>query len=1755
MSKEGPPGAAPAGAPRLPSRQAAPAGAAPPGAAPPPPPPAHEDHRRELEALRAELEGERLRSQEARRRFGLEARELREAAERERQLLADQLRSKWEQQRARELHQLREDGRRQREAEIRQLLRWKEAELREAQELLQRERDAAMRQARDLQRQLAEELVSRGGRAGAAAGAGLSGEGRAKLQEVLGKLRWEVDGEQAARIRHLKAELDLERSLFLKYILERFEGEPSPPPGPSRARPPPAAPAGPGSFPKPDKRRPRSLESLSSQSGRAARRARSLHGPWKPTRLPGPSQPCSEARGSPREASPGPQQPPSASSPGPSETVEDGAQPEAPADKGQGAPHTPGEEAAASEAEKQQQRLQPGWLTGSRYQRLVTQNTDLVKALADLEQRCTRLKDENVLLRNSSFSEMQEKVKRLKRKHSQLAGIAKRLEEGAQKLRESSLKVGGTSVPLAWSGSDVDPGKTVLARQLGKQLSEQARVLGTKDPQLQALQKECWELQSRLSAGQENVSLDSLLRESQREVLRLQRQLMLKNLSESFQLSKVNTDAVSPDVATQETSPSPDGGSEKSPSPKETPEALNPLVKDVESEAPTVGNGAENAENHHPETDVDHDGDPPLQVLKKQLAEKLQQCEILQREVEEKKKTSDDLERQLKQVLSENTRIAQENVELHENSKGTNKIKEENAEIRLKLIQAIEDHSSAVRWSKSLESKVENLEQVLQNMKEVGEKQRQLESEHEETLLVLQKKEEEIKHLQQMQTGIRREHGEAIQILEVQVRELENQYRSQTEQFNLLSQEFDELQIKETGLLESLLPHATSHSRAIMASGKWEQDTQPGFRCDQDQNGSNENCISINLAGLQRKRGKLESLPDSPSGPPPMQKSLKLCPSEEDVDEELDTDAVPLNFQVENQGPSNLHVFLVRHSYDPFKGPNKNPEVELPLTAGEYVYIYGEMDADGFYEGELMDGRRGLIPSNLVEEVSANDLMSFVPSELSDICYNSNHERGFSGRSASSEERSDSSDEDMCVHPLSIRLKKGLWDNPRVVPYPKNLTLIEQFSTSIIIGWDPPSMQSHCRKIHSYNIYVNADLLQNVKHGCQMKAMVENLDLKLHSYRISVQSVTDVGNSDSRQCTFLVGAGAIIAPTLLKLQNITATSAEITWLPSNSNYTHVVYLNEKEHDVTKAGVYWYIFQNLTPSSQYFVRVETQVLHETLLFPQENLEQKSTAITFTTPSAGPPEAPLDVQVQPISSEEFFVVSWLPVTIDAVGSSNGVKVTGYAIYINGQKVTEVMSATAGSVSLAASQLGLFDGSWKVSVRTLSPVGESEDSVPALISPILLKALPLLSKSAASNQVPELNFQERVESEDGRLSTKNNDTPSILSHKSMTNADTNFIIHFTSSCRESASAPLNSFQNHLPTSTLTSSSNALNENRDGSSPDSSVGKPSSKVCPLLKCEGSTSSTPTALKALPRETQLSLLSKKKLEEYSVAEKVVSRIHPADHNIKMYTMTHYTGMIPEVSSRQQKFDSSDSSCLTPESSVEFELKNYSYRNVGTYNFCFLPCSYLEKNHTKEMKQFCKGLSNLSVSQGKRKQQQISKTEGQEIQPGDPNHISDISDVQEENSQEHRRNISGQENPRSHSRPTSPVDLANARIAAMNLGAEQTKTSSVLNSGPQRSLNVGVQISDDPVRLFVALFDYDPVTMSPNSDGVEEELPFKKGQILKVIGDKDPDGFYRAECEGKEGYIPCNMVSEIYIESEEVKEQLLKKSYIKDENL
>ncbi|XP_065429222.1 peripheral-type benzodiazepine receptor-associated protein 1 isoform X20 [Chrysemys picta bellii] len=1448
------------------------------------------------------------------------------------------------------------------------------------------------------------------------------------------------------------------------------------------------------------------------------------------------------------------------------------------------------------------------------YSDLGKQNRKLLRALEELQHCCTSLKEENCLLRKNYFPETEEKVKHLKRKNAELALIAKRLEERARKLQEANLKV--VNAPVAMKGSSLELCKKACAHQRAKDLTEQASALLAKDKQIEALQQECRELQAKLTAGKEGphclnlLDFDHLLRESQKEVLRLQRQIALKNFKESLQSSKTGSKSSSsiaanclgPSVPTLDTSINYSSLS-KGVQLGEPTLAMEAHRK-VEPGVLPLGHASEEYENFPPKSVVaDPESSQQTQQLEFELRKKRKKCENLEHEVRKKHKRCKELEIQLQVVQGENARLAQENTQLNGKAEWARQVEFENADLKLQVVLVTKERDSALQKSQGLQTKLENLEQVLKHMRDVAERRQQLEAEHEEAQLALQEKQEEVRWLQQAQAEAKREHEGAVQLLEAQVRDLEDQCRSHIEQFSLLSQELKRFQLQtgKTGpltstLVTSELPLMPCCSIPQSQCRQWEKGNccqkwmnpdvapaRPALQCTKKihDEGSKEleslpqipdpmssvtKIPGSGAAATSQKQVKRLESQSSSSKSESMQNSPKSCPTPE-VDtasemEELDIDSISLIPESESQGPAKLQVFLARYSYNPFDGPNENPESELPLTAGEYIYIYGDMDEDGFFEGELMDGRRGLVPSNFVERVSDDDLMTFLPPEVNDLTQSSCRERSFVGASTSSGERSDRSADEASVSPLPSRPEDQEEPvNHTAVPYPRKLTVIKELSSSIVVGWEPPLLPAGSTDVQSYNVYVDAELCQNVKSGSQTKAVIEKLDLELKAYRISVQSVTEQGSSDKLRCTFCVGQDFCIAPMLLKIRSMTATSAEITWLPCNSNYGHAVYLNEEECDITKPGVYWYTFHSLRPSTQYVAKVEARPPRVLWELPQERREQKSAAIHFTTPLAGTPDAPLDVQAEPGPSAGILVISWLPVTIDAEGSSNGVRVTGYAVYADGQKVMEVASPTAGSVLVELSQLQMFQVCREVSVRTMSLYGESADSVPAQIPSALLKASRHSSLSQAvvsTSLTSRLLCGEPKGSHPKRMPVTHCTAPLFPPQKCSTDgSDAKFTVHTTPSCDGSVNCLPGKISPHLRLSSPRVSSVQV---LGTSSPVSDTARDEQCLISLPQ--------PTGVGEEPEPSRAAALKGpgEDIEAQGTEELSVSKEPELESSDGKMPMETCHACFVEERLQESTIDrerKANEQCLSPEpqlSTHQAELGVDSCRDSDR-NGSVSPGKKL-------MKEISRGDSSLMVPKVKREEEKIAEAGKRQLNLlAEHNRSSDLSDILEEEEEEDlcsdmqgekqwdpRAYCSGEnggkasdnEDLRLQELLGSPAWQTPTRKGNKALRRSRILKSSISSSG---SASEAV-VTDNSVRIFVALFDYDPISMSPNPDAAEEELPFKEGQILKVCGDKDADGFYRGECAGRAGYIPCNMVSEVQVDSAEVRKELLKQGYI-----
>uniref|UniRef100_A0A8C9XNY8 RIMB1/RIM3A-C-like N-terminal domain-containing protein n=1 Tax=Sander lucioperca TaxID=283035 RepID=A0A8C9XNY8_SANLU len=383
---------------------------------------------------------------------------------------------------------------------------------------------------------------------------------------------------------------------------------------------------------------------------------------------------------------------------------------------------------------------------GTDYGFLVRQNSELLRALDELEKTCTTLREENGLLRKSSAPETEEKVRRLRRKNTELSVLAKRLEERARKLQEANLRVNSPS--LMRPGS-VEQYKRAFARQRARDLAQHADALLSKDKEIAALQQECRELEARLGTTKGSpvpsgrVEFERLLRESQREVLRLQRQLSVTS-------------------SRQQHNHSPDpGGPEKC--------GFNVTLLAFLS----------------------------LSVQESELSKKRKECENLEHEVKKRQKRCLDLVTRQNEQLKEEADLLRRKAQLLDQVS----TRAENEELREDLSEVTAQHNSVLEENQRLRAKLENLEQVLKHMREVAERRQQLELEHEQALAILKFKQDEIKRLQRAQLYAKREHEGVVQMLEVslcysKVRDLEDKCRSQSEQFGLLSQELEKFRLQ-----------------------------------------------------------------------------------------------------------------------------------------------------------------------------------------------------------------------------------------------------------------------------------------------------------------------------------------------------------------------------------------------------------------------------------------------------------------------------------------------------------------------------------------------------------------------------------------------------------------------------------------------------------------------------------------------------------------------------------------------------------------------------------------------------------------------------------------------------------------------------------------------------------------------------------------------------------------------------------------------
>ncbi|XP_065548735.1 RIMS-binding protein 2 isoform X1 [Lathamus discolor] len=1011
-------------------------------------------------------------------------------------------------------------------------------------------------------------------------------------------------------------------------------------------------------------------------------------------------------------------------------------------------------------------------------------------------------------------------------------------------------------------------------------------------------------------------------------------------------------------------------------------------------------------------------------------------------------------------------------------------------------------------------------------MREAAERRQQLELEHEQALAVLNAKQQEIELLQKAQVEAKKEHEGAVQLLEAKVRELEEKCRMQSEQFNLLSRELEKFR-QQAGKIDLLSSNSVASSDISGSPGKSLSQLMNGIATSigkGHESPSGSRCvISEFIRPLQISGDKPEQLSVKPTFLSKSRSGTPRCRFDSDMDNDQNSNTSKQRYS------GKVHLCIARYSYNPFDGPNENPEAELPLTAGKYLYVYGDMDEDGFYEGELLDGQRGLVPSNFVDFVQDNETR--LSSTLS-----SEQDQNFINHSGpvlegdlleiSPPSHVDSSVISNGAGTLDVNIDEIGED---IVPYPRKITLIKQLAKSVIVGWEPPVVPPGWGTISSYNVLVDKEVRMNIALGSRTKALIEKLNISTCTYRISIQSITNKGNSDELQCTLLVGKDVIVAPSNLKVDNITQISAELSWLPTNSNYSHVIFLNEEEFDIVKAASYKYHFFNLKPNMAYKVKVMAKPHQMPWQLPLEQREKKEAFVEFSTLPAGPPAPPQDVTVRGGSTPATILVSWKPPTLTATGTSHGANVTGYGVYAKGQRVAEVIFPTAENTLVELLRLRSLEAK-EVTVRTLSAQGESVDSsVAAIPSDLLVPPTPHPRTAPKSKPLASAGAPETKEEHLG---------PHLKMDESWEQTRSASPVH-----GHMLEPPAPNFHSSL-------------QGRRSPSPNRILPQPQGTPVPN-----------TVAKAMAREAAQRVAESSRMERRSVFSE--------RSNVAQYANS------------DEEEDGYDSPNVKRRgASVDDFLKGSELGKQPHY--CHGEEYHTESSRGSDLSDIMEEdeeelYSEMQLEDGGRRRVSVTshnalKLLGNPSSAGRPERVEHAGRRSSHGSAVPQRSRpmlvpsieitmdSNSEGGRSRSGSEGNISPVEEEAYYRSIGGhkkwpqQRTMASESRYDGygghDHLSPDIYEESETDPgtedlsTRIFVALFDYDPLTMSPNPDAAEEELPFKEGQIIKVYGDKDADGFYRGETCTRIGLIPCNMVSEIQTDDEEMMDQLLKQGFL-----
>ncbi|XP_045172088.2 peripheral-type benzodiazepine receptor-associated protein 1-like isoform X4 [Mercenaria mercenaria] len=1485
---------------------------------------------------------------------------------------------------------------------------------------------------------------------------------------------------------------------------------------------------------------------------------------------------------------------------------------------------------------------------------LQTQTQRLERKIALL-----KTENETLKRKQDDKKPLEEKIKTLKKRNAELAAIARRLEEKAKHLQQENMKKAkemAAGSQLASGVHGTDQMKKMFARQRAKDLAEHAKQMLAKDREIEDLRKKCQELADQLSNAdflgpensemyEEKEELVSIIKQAAKERLQMERQLAIAKpgpdskvvSAEKYKELEETNETLKKEIQKLERAQSDTERLEIELTQKKLEcerltrdiEEQRELSKTLESELTATSSKntelTEQVSSLHDRLQQLEKVNEECSTLRLSLSEAQHECEVAKGDVSVLQLKVQNLETVVQNLEFSTEKLKQVEADYHDT---VLKLQDKQREIdQLQKVQesAREKYETAI---KSLQDKIHGLEHQCQQH---ASKQQELTDEL--TLLRTQaaQKSQNIRNTE-IQTSKSLEFAPSSTSSPNQSPRhspvIQGSYRkspaiaphtpvNNSRKSPSISKS-PASSIKSPGIKvpspslgtpsavnrghnsskgnspaqEVIQRHQATppvHSTPKRVNGLSEQTestksggTDTGFADDDDVTQSNNlspdpdkaDFEDPELLAIAEKLKELENQSDSDDSSKSDKGEDSGMESRGDHRGEPEISEISIGDSrlsvLAKKGP--IQVYSAKYSYDPYKySPNENPEAELPLQAGDYVLIYGEMDEDGFFEGELIDGRRGLVPSNFIEKVSDEDLPDFHAA----MAMAGHEENSTAANSIAVPDLDiDSGDEldkhDDIVADESSQLKaEPLSDLDDIIeededinqskhrdilanvhtgaPFPKNLQLERQLANSILVSWSPPDNADNA-EIRSYHVFLDGDFKTAIRGNERTKALLENVESrKIH--RVSVRCISSLGQSHDNQCTILVGKDR----------------------------------------------YFNMETGLSPATSHTAKIQARNLHGKIEDNNIKPEKLSSNIEFMTARGGVPDPPVSVQVESGPQEGSILLTWLPVTIDTSGFSNGASVSGYYVYADGQKIKHVHGATNDHSILTSEDFRGFVPK-ALSVCTVSK--EKVESASSEVVRLPQNLVKELTVGGAKSQAVEATQKVRKSPLHGHnpdevIDSAFKEIDKAYEQKAL--VPTSFPDAFyDSSCSELSdipeveepSSPESANENSPLKDTLHSLVNGLtNLSNDSSDFEEIYQRNLTEETNAEVHDGkSVQSSQSAVSSKSHDQQHPFSSPaNEKKEKAISSKTVPQIEiTRENSIDKMTSKQNSGERAEYVKSDPVGSNTKSSKFSSEQSAEKDAK-YSARmdkRDGYREDNYSADSHSPRHirdHSKRDKsddisrqtgdsRSNKGASPNSANVARSSSPRHSKSEspGSRVSPkikesprskSSPRNSDRLHDRHSPHG--HRRSGASPEHTARH-QSRSPVPSPNSKSNAnygylaqveplelSKLEREQSDMNYPESDDDSITGEINPPVDDNRIRLFVALFDYDPQTMSPNVDSLDEELPFREGQIIKVFGDKDADGFYRGECQGRVGYIPCNMVSEIQVDDPELEEQLL----------